>query len=108
MDQPTEHGIYSLTLKQDLLDKMTEKQNKTKERTEALPEPDTSNGLSSRLNKVKITGDADDLLNGNLGSKSDGNGNKPTEKTIVVKDKPHSRSSEVKRADFSLSPSLKV
>lgn len=94
MDQPTEHGIYSLTLKQDLLDKMTEKQNKTKERTEALPEPDTSNGLSSRLNKVKITGDADDLLNGNLGSKSDGNGNKPTEKTIVVKDKPHSRSSE--------------
>jgi len=94
LDQPTEHGIYSLDLKQELLDKLTDQQSKTKERTEALSEADSSTGLSSRLNKVKITGDSDDLLNGNLASKSDGNGNKPSEKTIVVKDKASSRTSE--------------
>ena len=96
MDRPTEHGIYSLNLKQQLLDKMTEKQTKAKE-AEALSEPDTSSGLSSRLNRVKITGDSDDLLNGNVSTKSDGNGNKPLEKTIVLKDKPKpsTRSSEV-------------
>ena len=96
LDRPTEHGIYSLNLKQQLLDKMTEKQTKAKE-AEALSEPDTSSGLSSRLNRVKITGDSDDLLNGNVSAKSDGNGNKPLEKTIVLKDKPKpsTRSSEV-------------
>ena len=97
LDKQTEHGIYSLDLKQHLLDKLTEKQNKAKE-AEALSEPDGSTGLSSRLNKVKITGDSDDVLNGNLSAKSDGNGNKPAEKTIVLKDKPKpgSRASEVK------------
>lgn len=93
LDQPTDHGIYSLNLKQELLDKLNDKQIKTKE-SAAVSEPDSSTGLSSRLDKVKITGDADDLLNGNVSAKSDGNGNKPSEKTIVVKDKPSSRSSE--------------
>ena len=94
LDQPTEHGVYSLELKQELLEKLNDKQTKTKE-SAAVSEPDGSTGLSSRLDKVKITGDADDLLNGNVSAKSDGNGNKPSEKTIVVKDKPSSRSSEV-------------
>ena len=94
LDQPTEHGIYSLELKQELLDKLNDKQIKTKE-SAAISEPDSSTGLSSRLDKVKITADADDLLNGNVSAKSDGNGNKSSEKTIVVKDKPSSRSTEV-------------
>ena len=94
LDQPTEHGIYSLSLKQELLDKLNDKQIKTKESV-AISEPDSSTGLSSRLDKVKITADADDLLNGNVSAKSDGNGNKTSEKTIVVKDKSSSRSSEV-------------
>ena len=93
LDQPTEHGIYSLELKQELLDKLNDKQIKTKE-SAAISEADSSTGLSSRLDKVKITADADDLLNGNVSAKSDGNGNK-SEKNIVVKDKPSSRSSEV-------------
>ena len=94
LDKPTEHGIYSLNLKQELLEKLNDKQIKTKE-SAAVSEPDGSTGLSSRLDRVKITGDADDLLNGNVSAKSDGNGNKTSEKTIVVKDKPSSRSSEV-------------
>ena len=94
LEQPTEHGIYSLDLKQELLEKLNSKQPKTKE-SAAISEADSSTGLSSRLDKVKITGDTDDLLNGNVSAKSDGNGNKPSEKTIVVKDKSSSRSSEV-------------
>ena len=103
VDVPKEHGVYSLELKQHLLDKMTTKQNKNKEPKEVARgennEADSSTGLSSRLDKVKITGDAEDIVNGNTGTRTDDNGNRQPrqpknnikEKTIVVKDKTTSK-----------------
>lgn len=101
MDTPSEYGVYSLELKQQLLDKMTAKQNKNKEPQEVarmennISETDSSNGLSSRLDRVKITGEVEDVVNGNSQSRTDDNGNRQPrqtknnirEKTIVVKDK---------------------
>jgi len=100
LDQPSKYGVYSLKLKQMLLDQMTAKQNKTKETKESvavtkadstISEADSSNGLSSRLDRVRITSDAEDIANGNTSTKTDDNGNRNTknnmkEKTIIVKD----------------------
>ena len=101
MDIPSEHGVYSLELKQQLLDNMSAKQNKNKEPKEVarvennISETDSSNGLSSRLDRVKITGEVEDMVNGNSQSRTDDNGNRQPrqtknnvrERTIVVKDK---------------------
>lgn len=100
LDQPSKYGVYSLKLKQMLLDQMTAKQNKTKETKDSvavtkadstISEADSSNGLSSRLDRVRITSDAEDIVNGNTSTKTDDNGNRNTknnmkEKTIIVKD----------------------
>merc|ERR1712209_319177 len=80
LDQPSKYGVYSLKLKQ-----MSAKQNKTKETKESvavtkadstISEADSSNGLSSRLDKVRITSDAEDIANGNTSTKTDDNGNR--------------------------------
>merc|ERR1712130_850326 len=81
-----------------------------------ISETDTSNGLSSRLDKVRITSEAEDAENGNKAVKpvkTDGNGNKAEEnknavdestgtkiqeKTIVVQDKVAHKVSEVSLA----------
>ena len=111
MDTPSEHGVYSLELKQRLLDKMTAKQNKNREPKEVarvennISETDSSNGLSSRLDRVKITGEVEDLVNGNSRSKTDDNGNRQPrqtknnirEKTIIVKDKTSSNKNVEKK-----------
>ena len=102
MGKPSKYGVYSLKLKQLLLDNMTAAKNKSKENNKAesvVSETDSSTGLSSRLDKVKITGDTEleDIVNGNVEPADDDNGNNDTgiktsknnlkEKTIVVKDK---------------------
>ena len=106
LESSCKFGIYSLRLKAQLLDALTRQQAKAKseraKQTES--ETDSSNGLVSRLDKVRITSEVDDncRTNGN----TDGNGNttdgeetkKPgiPEKTIVVQDKPSTqRNSEV-------------
>merc|ERR1740129_2594817 len=100
VDTPSEHGVYSLELKQQLLDRMTAKQNKNREPKEvarvenSISETDSSNGLSSRLDRVKITGEVEDMVNGNSQSQTEHHqGRQPRqtknnirEKTIVVKD----------------------
>ena len=98
IDKPCKYGVYSLALKQILLDNMTSK-SKSKEtnkdsKTDNASEHDGSNGLSSRLDRVKITAEAEEDVNGNRNGseRSDDNGNKPAkttlkEKTIIVKDK---------------------
>ena len=110
MDKPSKFGVYSLKLKQMLLDQMTAKQNKTKETKESvavtkadstISEADSSNGLSSRLDKVRITSDAEDIANGNTSTKTDDNGNRGNtrnnikEKTIIVRDMVAPRTAEV-------------
>ena len=113
VDTPSEHGVYSLELKQQLLDRMTAKQNKNREPKEVarmennISETDSSNGLSSRLDRVKITGEVEDLVNGNSQSKTDDNGNRQPrqtknnirEKTIVVKDKTTSNKNAVEKKE---------
>ena len=125
LDSPCQYGIYSLKLKHMLLDNLTIKQNKNKEAQNkniesrippkpesVISETDSSNGLSSRLDKVRITSEAEDAVNGNKAVKSvktDGNGNKTEEntsnieestriqeKTIVLQDKPAHKVSEVR------------
>ena len=125
LDSPCQYGIYSLKLKHMLLDNLTTKQNKNKEaqnktsesrvpsKSESVNlEADGSNGLSSRLDKVRITSDVEDAVNGNKTVKTvktDGNGNKTEnsddvkdeitkvqEKTIVLQDKPTHKVSEVR------------
>ena len=112
IDKPCKYGVYSLALKQILLDNMTSK-SKSKEinkdsKTDNASEHDGSNGLSSRLDRVKITAEAEEDVNGNRNGseRSDDNGNKPAkttlkEKTIIVKDKVSSKSSEVRDLTFS-------
>ena len=124
LDSPCQYGIYSLKLKHMLLDNLTVKQNKNKEiqnknsetrvpakSDSVISETDSSNGLSSRLDKVRITSEAEDAVNGNKTVKpvkTDGNGNKTEEntgdetvgtkiqeKTIVVQDKLGHKVSEV-------------
>ena len=102
IDEPCEFGVYSLALKQMLLDNMTSK-SKAKDQGKNTTENDSSNGLSSRLDKVKITGEAEDDVNGNSNKseKPDNNGNKTSknnikEKTIIVKDKVSNKSAEVR------------
>ena len=116
MDSPSKYGVYSLKLKQMLLDQMTAKQNKTKETKETvavtkaestISEADSSNGLSSRLDKVRITSEAEDIVNGNTSTKTDDNGNRNTknnikEKTIVVKDMVATKTAEVSDGLFIL------
>ena len=127
LDSPCQYGIYSLKLKHMLLDNLTIKQNKNKEaqnknsesrvpsKSESvISETDSSNGLSSRLDKVRITSEAEDAVNGNSTTKTDGNGNKTEdntngkeepakiqEKTIVLQDKPAHKVSEVRLRDFT-------
>ena len=110
LDTPTEYPVYSLKLKQLLLDNMTSrsrgKETAATKAESVASEADSSTGLSSRLDRVRITGEAaEDIVNGNAApapANTDGNGNKPTkrsnikEKTIVVKDKaPSNKTSEV-------------
>ena len=90
---------------------MTAKQNKTKETKESvavtkadstISEADSSNGLSSRLDRVRITSDAEDIANGNTSTKTDDNGNRNTknnikEKTIIVKDMVATKTAEVSK-----------
>ena len=91
---------------------MTAKQNKTKETKESvavtkadstISEADSSNGLSSRLDRVRITSDAEDIVNGNTSTtKTDDNGNRNTknnikEKTIIVKDMVATKTAEVSK-----------
>lgn len=114
MDKPSKFGVYSLKLKQMLLDQMTAKQNKTKETKESvavtkadstISEADSSNGLSSRLDKVRITSDAEDIANGNTSTKTDDNGNRGNtrnnikEKTIIVRDMVAPRTAEKSEND---------
>lgn len=128
LDSPCQYGIYSLKLKHMLLDNLTIKQNKNKEAQNknvesrippkpesVISETDSSNGLSSRLDKVRITSEAEDAVNGNKTVKSvktDGNGNKTEEKssnieestkiqekTIVLQDKPAHKVSEASEND---------
>lgn len=130
LDSPCQYGIYSLKLKHMLLDNLTVKQNKNKDsqnknsesrvpsKSESvISETDTSNGLSSRLDKVRITSEAEDAENGNKAVKpvkTDGNGNKAEEnknavdestgtkiqeKTIVVQDKVAHKVSEASEND---------
>jgi len=125
LDSPCQYGIYSLKLKHMLLDNLTIKQNKNKEaqnknsesrvpsKSESvISETDSSNGLSSRLDKVRITSEAEDAVNGNSTTKTDGNGNKTEdntngkeepakiqEKTIVLQDKPAHKVSEASEND---------
>jgi len=114
MNSLSDYGVYSLKLKQELLDKMTAKQqnknqekNVTESKTESvLSEADSSTGLSSRLDRVKITNEAEDIMNGNIATKNDSNGNSDAgnktsksslkEKTIVVKDKVNLKTTEKK------------
>jgi len=99
LDSPCKFGIYSLKLKAQLLDALTRQQGKAKsvpKQTET--ETDSSNGLVSRLDKVRITSEVDDNCRNN--GNTDGNGNTTDgeetnkavpaipEKTIVVQDKP--------------------
>ena len=108
LDSSCKFGIYSLKLKAQLLDALTRQQQaKAKsvaKQTET--ETDSSNGLVSRLDKVRITSEVDDNCRSN--GKTDGNGNTTDgeetkkavpaipEKTIVVQDKPTTqRNSEV-------------
>ena len=110
LDSPTEYPVYSLKLKQLLLDNMTSrsrgKETAATKAESVASEADSSTGLSSRLDRVRITGEAaEDIVNGNAApapANTDGNGNKPAkrsnikEKTIVVKDKaPSNKTSEV-------------
>ena len=87
------------------MDALTRQQAKAKsvaKQTET--ETDSSNGLVSRLDKVRITSEVDDNCrnNGNTdgnGNTTDGEETKPAipEKTIVVQDKPTTqRNSEVR------------
>ena len=107
LESPCKFGIYSLKLKAQLLDALTRQQAKAKsvpKQTET--ETDSSNGLVSRLDKVRITSEVDDNCRNN--GNTDGNGNSTDgeetnkavpaipEKTIVVQDKPSTqRNSEV-------------
>ena len=107
LESPCKFGIYSLKLKAQLLDNLTRQQAKAKsvpKQTET--ETDSSNGLVSRLDKVRITSEVDDNCRNN--GNTDGNGNATDgeetkkavpaipEKTIVVQDKPSTqRNSEV-------------
>jgi len=99
LESPCKFGIYSLKLKAQLLDNLTRQQAKAKsvpKQTET--ETDSSNGLVSRLDKVRITSEVDDNCRNN--GNTDGNGNATDgeetkkavpaipEKTIVVQDKP--------------------
>ena len=111
LDSPCKFGIYSLKLKAQLLDALTRQQGKAKsvpKQTET--ETDSSNGLVSRLDKVRITSEVDDNCRNN--GNTDGNGNTTDgeetnkavpaipEKTIVVQDKPSKqRNSEVSISD---------
>ena len=110
LDTPTEYPVYSLKLKQLLLDNMTSrsrgKETAATKAESVASEADSSTGLSCRLDRVRITGEAaEDIVNGNTApapANIDGNGNKPAkrsnikEKTIVVKDKaPSNKTSEV-------------
>lgn len=54
LDSPCKYGIYSLKLKQMLLDNLTRQQTKKSvAKPESVPsDQDTSNGLVSRLDKV--------------------------------------------------------
>ncbi len=55
LERPCEYGVYSLQLKQRLLDAL---QLDREEKRAARDLADTSSGLASRLNKVrKLTGD---------------------------------------------------
>ena len=120
LDTPTEYPVYSLKLKQLLLDNMTSrsrgKETAATKAESVASEADSSTGLSSRLDRVRITGEAaEDIVNGNATpapapapANTDGNGNKPAkrsnikEKTIVVKDKaPSNKTSEVFFVCFS-------
>lgn len=96
LEAPCKYGIYSLKLKHMLLDALSRQQAKKAAKIEAsATETDSSNGLVSRLDKVRITSDVDD--NKKATSTTDGNGNttetedtRPViqEKTIVVQDNP--------------------
>ena len=83
-----------------------QEKNVTESKTESvLSEADSSTGLSSRLDRVKITNEAEDIMNGNIATKNDSNGNSDAgnktsksslkEKTIVVKDKVNLKTTEV-------------
>ena len=110
LESPCKFGIYSLKLKAQLLDALSRQQNaKTKSSSkQAETETDSSNGLVSRLDKVRITSEVDDNCRSN--GNTDGNGNTTDgeekhnsapaipEKTIVVQDKPSTqRNSEVRQ-----------
>jgi protein-tyrosine phosphatase len=124
LETQCKYGIYSLTLKHLLLDNLTRQQNKNKNQDmfvksekKSVPkvetitgcETDSSNGLSSRLDKVRITNESDD--NSQTGATTDGNGNstggeenKPVvpERTIVVQDKVVHRPMENSENDKNL------
>ena len=66
LESPCKFGIYSLKLKAQLLDNLTRQQAKAKsvpKQTET--ETDSSNGLVSRLDKVRITSEVDDNCRSN-------------------------------------------
>jgi uncharacterized Zn ribbon protein len=67
LDSPCKFGIYSLKLKAQLLDALSRQQNaKTKSSSkQAETETDSSNGLVSRLDKVRITSEVDDNCRSN-------------------------------------------
>jgi len=108
MSSPCKNGIYSLNLKQQLLEVPNNKQmirkeslNQLAKEKEAMLEQNDSNGLVSRLDKVRITSEVDNNdTNDNKNASEaqtatttsvDTNGNKTTdnivEKTIVLEDK---------------------